>query len=391
MSDIKLRVENLTKTFGDEVAVDDVSMTITDGETRSLLGPSGCGKTTTLRCIAGLETPDSGQIYIDDQLVSDPDQNISVAPARRKIGMVFQSYAIWPHMTVNENVQFPLDERGVGDKAERKERVQEILEVVGLEQYGHNLATNLSGGQKQRVSLSRALVAEPEILLLDEPLSNLDVKLREQMRQEIRNICDEFGITVLYVTHAQDEALFLSDEMSLMLDGEIVEEGPPDSLYEDPDTFFGMQFLGECNTIPGAITSSDGDHVTVDTELGNLVGVSKLPDGADESDVQVCFRPKRIELLEDPSATTGGTDGTTILDGEVAQKSITTDFYGYHVRINGSEVLIHSLENLDIEVGESVKVSFPYEGIRVYSSTASVPTPVADPTVGVESAPELSG
>ncbi|MDX1747384.1 MAG: ABC transporter ATP-binding protein, partial [Halobacteriales archaeon] len=198
-ADVSLRVENLKKTFGDEVAVDDLSIEVDRGTLKSLLGPSGCGKTTTLRCIAGLERPDSGRIYIDDELVTDPEDGVHTEPENRGIGMVFQSYAVWPHMTVEENVMYPLKIQKIGTKAERKQRVADVLEAVGLTPYADNLATNLSGGQQQRVAISRALVVEPDILLFDEPLSNLDAKLRREMRMEIKRIYREFNTTVLYV------------------------------------------------------------------------------------------------------------------------------------------------------------------------------------------------
>lgn len=361
MSEPKLQVENLSKSYGNETAVDDISFTIDAGERRSLLGPSGCGKTTTLRCIAGLETPDTGQIYIDGNLVTDPEQNVFVNPSRRGIGMVFQSYAIWPHMTVRENVQFPLDQMKIG--GDRTERVMDILETVGLAQYVDNLATNLSGGQKQRVALARALVAEPELLLLDEPLSNLDAKLRDQMRQEIKDIGDELGVSMLYVTHAQDEALFLSDRMSLMRDGKIVEEGTPSALHSDPETLFAMQFLGECNSFPGTLNGENGEYLNVRTELGDFDGVSK-GDFTSGSDAVVCFRPKVCEFLEDGS---GGQNGEVLLEGTVSQRGLTTDFFEYRVDVNGHDVLIYCVDEHAVDVGDPVRFAIESEDVRIYA------------------------
>lgn len=365
MSDVKLEIVNLSKSFGDEVAVNDISFSIEPGERRSLLGPSGCGKTTTLRCIAGLERPDTGQIYIDGKLVTDPSQNVFVTPARRGIGMVFQSYAIWPHMTVRENVQFPLDELKIGDRTTRDEMVVDILETVGLEPYIDSLATNLSGGQKQRVALARALVAEPEILLLDEPLSNLDAKLREQMRQEIKDICDALDVTMLYVTHAQDEALFLSDQMSLMRDGQIVEEGTPGSLHTNPGTLFAMEFLGECNTFTGTCTETNGEYVRVETEIGELAGVPK-GDFRTGSDVVVCFRPKSCDL---PVTEASGRNGAVVLEGTVEQRAITTHFFEFQVQVNGRNVLIYSREDHPFDIGQPVAFAVPSQHIRIYPSS----------------------
>lgn len=363
--DVNLRVENLTKAFGDEVAVDNLSIEIKRGDLKSLLGPSGCGKTTTLRCIAGLEHPDSGRIYIGDELVSAPEEGVHVEPENRGLGMVFQSYAVWPHMTVEENVRYPLKIQKIGTKQERIERVQRVLEAVGLDTYADNLATNLSGGQQQRVAISRALVVEPDILLFDEPLSNLDAKLRREMRLEINRIYKEFNTTVLYVTHSQDEAMFLSDEIAIMRDGEITEEGPPASLHSDPQTFFGMNFMGRCNTIEGEMTSVDEGTGVVATDAGPLSS-DQLMGTFDVGDsVFACFRPKFCKFVTDNTFTSD--EETLVLDGTVTMEAATRDFTEYQVETNGHEILIRTPEPKPVYRGDEIRFAIKKEDVKVFS------------------------
>ena len=232
-----VRLQNIRKYFqsdwGPVAAVDDVSLDLQPGQLLTLLGPSGCGKTTTLRCIAGLEKPDEGVIQIGNETVFSSAEGIALPAYRRRIGMVFQSYAIWPHMSVFANVAFPLDGIGLGKK-EVTRRVEQALDLVGLLELAQRPAPQLSGGQQQRVALARALVAEPEVLLLDEPLCNLDAKLRVSMRSEIRALQQRLGITTVYVTHDQQEALAISDQVAVMSGGRIVEMGAPGELYERP-------------------------------------------------------------------------------------------------------------------------------------------------------------
>jgi iron(III) transport system ATP-binding protein len=245
-----IRVTGLVKEFagGSVRAVNQVDFEVPSGELVTLLGPSGCGKTTSLRCVAGLEEPTYGRIEIGDRVVFDAARKIAVPPNKRRIGMVFQSYAIWPHMTVFGNVAYPLRTAKM-KKREIHERVMASLELVGLADLAPRGAPNLSGGQQQRVALARALVAEPEVLLLDEPLSNLDAKLREQMRQEIREIQQRLGITTLYVTHDQVEALAISDIVGVMSGGKIVDFGSPQRIYRAPKSKFVAQFIGLANVI----------------------------------------------------------------------------------------------------------------------------------------------
>lgn len=381
----KLRVENIRKTFGDEVAVDDLSFTVDEGQFKSLLGPSGCGKTTTLRCIAGLETLDTGQIFIGGELVGDPEQGVNVSPKQRNIGMVFQSYAIWPHMTSRKNVYFPLIYRREDwSKEEKRERVETVLRNVGLGDHMDDLASQLSGGQQQRVALARALVAEPEIMLMDEPLSNLDAKLRREMRKEIENICREFGITVLYVTHSQDEAMFLSDSISLMNDGSLVEEAAPTELYRNPRSFFAMNFMGYSNTLDGEVVAVDDDRVTVGTAIGDLDAVRRGVEFTPGQEVTACFRPKhaRVRLgtdgqdeMEDglghgrTGAAASG-DGVTF-EGRVVTEGTTRDFSEYELDIEGQRLLVRTPDPIPVEADDVLDVFVPTAAVRVFAITGA--------------------
>jgi iron(III) transport system ATP-binding protein len=248
-----LRVTGLKKQFQTErdapvTAVDNVSFEVETGKLLTLLGPSGCGKTTTLRSLAGLEEPDSGEIQIGSTIVFSATRGISLPPHRRRVGMVFQSYAIWPHMTVFQNVAYPLEGSRVS-KGEIRKRVERVLALVGLETFIERPAPFLSGGQQQRVALARALVAEPDVLLLDEPLSNLDAKLREQMRLELRALQQRVGLTAVYVTHDQIEALAISDMVAVMSAGRLVEFGPPQKIYDRPTSRFAGEFIGAANVV----------------------------------------------------------------------------------------------------------------------------------------------
>src|SRR5438270_3576619 len=267
-------IENLRKKFiapGNVTvnAVDGISLGIETGKLVTLLGPSGCGKTTTLRCLAGLERPEAGRIVIGNETVFDSAKRIFVSPSDRGIGMVFQSYAIWPHMTVFENVAFPLRvarERKYSG-AEIKDKVARALEMVRMSGYETRPATQLSGGQQQRLAFARGLVREPKILLLDEPLSNLDAKLREQMRVELKRLQKRLGITTVYVTHDQSEALALSDEIAVFSAGRIIQRGTPQDIYRKPMSQFVADFIGSANFLPGTVSESNPADgiVVVDT------------------------------------------------------------------------------------------------------------------------------
>ena len=262
-----VHLDRLSKRYGAIVAVSKLSLEVARGEALTLLGPSGCGKTTTLRMIAGLETPDQGEISFDGVPVVSVAQRIDLPPERRNIGMVFQSYAIWPHMTVAQNVAFPLKVRGL-PATEVRERVRAALSMIGLAGLEDRPATRLSGGQQQRVALARALIHEPGLILLDEPLSNLDVKLREQMRVEIKLLQRRLGLTLIYVTHDQTEALGLSDRIALMNRGRIEQIGSPRALYELPETEFVRDFLGKSVTLSGRVRGVANGVVAVELAYG---------------------------------------------------------------------------------------------------------------------------
>jgi iron(III) transport system ATP-binding protein len=287
-------------------AVRGVSVNVLPGQFYTMLGPSGCGKTTTLRCVAGLEVPSEGEIFIGDELVFSSSKKISIPPYKRDIGMVFQSYAIWPHMTVFENVAFPLREMGRRySKKEIQEKVLKALALVQLNNLEDRPAPFLSGGQQQRLALARALVKEPRVLLLDEPLSNLDAKLREETRVEMRELVKRLGITTLYVTHDQLEALTMSDVVAVMSEGRIVQEGSPVEIYQTPRERFVANFIGLANFIEGrvkAVDSADKGMGRVETSSGVLA--CRVPEGISIGDqVVIVVRPEDVSLVNGPSAS----------------------------------------------------------------------------------------
>jgi iron(III) transport system ATP-binding protein len=269
---MRVNVTSLTKSFettdGRTDALQGLTFDVQPGEFYTLLGPSGCGKSTTLRCIAGLERPDTGSITIDDKTAVS--SSVFIPPNERPIGMVFQSYAIWPHMTVFKNVAFPLKQQKV-PKNQREALVMEVLSLVKMDELAHRPAPYLSGGQQQRVALARALVSKPQVLLLDEPLSNLDAKLREDLRLEIKELVRRLGITTIYVTHDQLEALAMSDRIAVMLNGRILQEASPKELYLKPNARFVAQFIGQVNFLEGKVLDGAGDGMKlVETPQGNF-------------------------------------------------------------------------------------------------------------------------
>ena len=341
---VGVTLENISKTFaGGTQAVADVSLDILPGEVFTLLGPSGCGKTTTLRMVAGLEAPDtdSGTIRFGDRAIVDSARKVYVAPEKRQVGMVFQSYAIWPHMTVEQNVAYPLKLRKV-PRTEVRDRVATALELVGLEGMEKRPAPMLSGGQQQRVALARALVYEPEILLLDEPFSNLDAKLREQMRLEVKLLQKKLQITVLFVTHDQVEALSLSDRIAVMDFGRVQQVGVPKELYEAPANAFVRDFLGKTLLLTGVVQSSNqGGQVSVSVDGAPncvLFGRNNLPEGIDPGvAVHVAVRPEDVEIIEpgDGSDLPPG-----VVRGVVQTVLFTGDRTEYQVEVEGQSTLL---------------------------------------------------
>lgn len=309
-----ITLKGLSKTFGKTTAVDSVDLTIDSGELFFLLGPSGCGKTTLLRMIAGFIEPSEGRIEFDGRDVT------ALPPNKRNTGMVFQSYALWPHMTVFDNVAYGLKVRGIS-AADRSARVTKALETVRMGDYARRKPNELSGGQQQRVALARALVIEPTVLLLDEPLSNLDAKLRLEMRSEIRRICKATGITTVYVTHDQKEALSMADIVAVLRDGRTVQVGPPRLLYDRPASRFVADFLGETNFLPAVVAGAEEGTVVLDTPAGQLrstAGVAATPHGGN---VTCSIRPEALGLAKanNPDNCLSGKCLHTTYLGEIVQ------------------------------------------------------------------------
>jgi iron(III) transport system ATP-binding protein len=318
---ISIRVQKLSKRFSNVTALHDLDLTIEPGELFFLLGPSGCGKTTLLRCMAGFYIPDEGTILFGEEDVT------RLAPHKRNTGMMFQSYALWPHMSVAENVAFGLEERKVS-KEEIKRRVGEALESVRMSPYADRRPNQLSGGQQQRVALARALVIRPRCLLLDEPLSNLDAKLRLEMRAEIRRVCKEFSLTTVYVTHDQKEALSISDRMAILEGGRILQVGSPREIYRRPARKTVAHFIGETDFVDGKVVHMAGSRITVDTAIGQFEGV---PGDVHQAlalhaSVTLSIRPEcwKLSVTAPERNAVKGRIGACVYLGEVAQYDFVT-------------------------------------------------------------------
>jgi len=315
--------------YGDVGAVQGLSLAVEPGELVALLGPSGCGKTTTLRLVAGFLTPEAGEIWVGERCLSSAAS--VVPPERRRMAMIFQSYALWPHMTVAQNVAYGLRFKSGVTRADRDQRVKEILKVVQLAGYEGRYPGELSGGQQQRVAVARALVVEPEILLLDEPLSNLDANLREEMRFEIRRLHEAFGITTLYVTHDQAEAMVISDRIAVLERGRVAQVGTADEVFLRPRTRFVAEFIGRTNLLDGVAESSD---TLVHGRLRLRVGGGLAP-GARAA---VSIRPHDIALA--PAGQTHARAGDNTLSGTVTRASFLGDSVDYQVRLTDSDVTV---------------------------------------------------
>jgi iron(III) transport system ATP-binding protein len=358
-----IKIENLNMHYqtdeGSVHAVRGVNFNIAEGEFFTLLGPSGCGKTTTLRALAGLERPTGGTISIDGKTMFSEDRRINVPAHRRDIGMVFQSYAIWPHMDVFENVAFPLREmRGRMSKSALREKVLGALSLVQLDGYEDRPAPFLSGGQQQRLALARALVKEPKVLLLDEPLSNLDAKLREEMRGELRDLVKRLGITTVYVTHDQLEALTMSDVVAVMSEGEVMQESTPFDIYEAPANRFVAGFIGTTNFLDGRIEAAVNGHVTVSTSCGAMTCVP--PDGAGPGDtVTVIVRPEDVHLAA--NGGNGSESGENILSGEVAEVMFLGEALECQVVIGDTRMRLKLHPSTRIAAGEKIDLAIPVD------------------------------
>lgn len=340
-----IEINNVDKYYGDNHVVKNISLTIESGKFTSILGPSGCGKTTLLRMIAGFMAPDAGEITVDGKVLSSPSG--SLPPEKRGMGMVFQQYAIWPHMDVLQNVAFGLEMAKVS-KSEITRRVSEVLETVGLAGFEKRGSAELSGGQQQRLALARALVTEPSILLLDEPLSNLDARLREHMRFELRELQQRTGITFVYVTHDQVEAMSMSDSIAILREGVVAQHGAPEELYQEPASEYVVDFLGTTNWFGGVLTELDSKPGYGSVRLSNgtiikgRVAAGAHPGGA----VKVAVRPEDFSLTSDPREE-------NTLRGDISESLFMGSFTHHYVRMPGrdDEVVIQTGRGVRFDKG----------------------------------------
>lgn len=345
----KLNIKNLTKKFGDFTAVDDFSLSIKEGDFVALVGPSGCGKTTTLRCVAGFIPVDQGEISLGDQILSS--DKILLPPEKRNMAMVFQSYAVWPHKTVYKNVSFGLELRKI-PKTEIRKRVMKSLELTKLSGLEKRYPNALSGGQQQRVALARGLVVEPEILLLDEPLSNLDATLREEMRFDLREIQQKLKITSIYVTHDQAEAMVIADRIVVMKNGKIEQIGGAKDIYHSPETSFVANFVGTTNVLNGEVKSTEPGAFIIQAGGKILINI-KLTSGIEApgvgEKVAVSIRPESIVIenykMEKPN---------NIYEGTVSGKTFLGSFYDYRINVHGQSLRVQTTSHKEYELDSKI-------------------------------------
>jgi len=347
-----ISARGLKMVFDDFVAVRNVNFEVATGEFVTLLGPSGCGKTTLLKMISGFLTPTEGEIHLAGQNVT------RTPPEKRDTALCFQSYALFPHLNVHENLEFGLRQKRVAG-ADRKERLEAVISALDLTQHLQKLPNQLSGGQQQRVALGRALVMRPSVILFDEPLSNLDAKLRDQVRIEIRRIQRDFGLTAIYVTHDQAEALAMSDRVFVMNGGVIEQADTPETLYGTPQTSFVADFIGSANVFEAAITSTSGNgDVTLDTPLGPLTAKSpRTPEG---SKVKICWRPEHADLAA---------AGANRLTARVTHRAFQGHFTDLHLDMNGTDIRIQT-NRPGIREGDTVSFSLQPEQVVLLETTA---------------------
>jgi iron(III) transport system ATP-binding protein len=349
MSD--LIIEGLVKNFGKVRAVDNVSLTVKSGTLTTLLGPSGCGKTTTLNSIAGLDPIDEGIIRVGDFVLNDSKRGIALQPEERELGMVFQSYALWPHMKVYDNLAFGLKLKKVSD-TETKRRIKETLELVGLAEMEQRYPFQLSGGQQQRVALARAVVAQPRLLLLDEPLSNLDAKVREQARFWLRDFQRRLGITTVYVTHDQAEALAISDMVAVMSNGTLLQYAPPHEIYDKPSSKFVADFIGVSSFLNGTVVERAGNTTRVKIETGEVLTSCRAAPLGDK--VSIAIRSERIRLVPvtEQAANT--------IPARIASGVYLGSKYQYLVETKAGSMRV---ETMDAAPGEQVRLAFAPEDL----------------------------
>jgi iron(III) transport system ATP-binding protein len=368
-----ISLQNVSKRFGSTVAVDDVTLDVAAGELFFLLGPSGCGKTTLLRLLAGFVAPDAGDMFFGKEKITQ------LPPRSRNTGMVFQTYALWPHLSVAKNVAYGLEVRGVG-REEVKRRVQRTLKMVRMEGFEERRPTQLSGGQQQRIALARALVIEPHVLLLDEPLSNLDARLRDEMREEIRRLHHETGLTMVYVTHDQKEALALADRLAVMAEGRLVQVGTPREVYDQPASRFVAGFLGDSNFLTGTLRAKEGSRYVVETAAGTVVGTRSGKALTEGSRVVCSVRPQSFKLDVEGGAASADESTQVLAPGEgVARPQNRIAALVEQVAFLGELVHVHAVGNGNIPLlvlclphavgrlrpGEGVALTVPVEQVVV--------------------------
>lgn len=342
-----------------------IDLEVAEGEFFVLLGPSGCGKTTTLRCVAGLERPDGGEIEINQKIVNSPSRGVYIPAEKRDIGMVFQSYAIWPHMTVFKNVAFPLTQgqkRFSRDAVQQK--VRQALKRVQLDGLEERPATDLSGGQQQRVAMARAMVTEPQILLMDEPLSNLDARLREQMRTELKKITSSIRVTILYVTHDQAEALSLGDRVCVMHEGQILQIGSPQEIYASPPNLFVAQFVGDMNFIDARVSGPS----EIQTPFGTLP-LAPPATCSVGSQVVLAMRPEHVTLLDHDE------ESTATAEGKITNRTYIGNSALFEVEACGVTLTASAPGDTNFQVGQHAKILLPEKRWHVYPKTEVNPLP----------------
>jgi spermidine/putrescine ABC transporter ATP-binding subunit len=349
----QLELINVSKLFGDVRAVDNISLSIQHGEFLTLLGPSGSGKTTTLNMIAGFEIPSRGDILLETEDIT------TVAPNNRGIGMVFQNYALFPHMTVSDNIAFPLKMRKIpGDKI--RQSIKDVLELVKLPGFEGRYPHQLSGGQQQRIALARALVFEPKILLMDEPLGALDKKLRDHMRLEIKHLQESLDITVIYVTHDQEEALTMSDRIAIMNEGKIIQLDTPVALYESPANLFVADFIGESNFLMGRVAKTAGDRTAVETDDGLTIWVEKLNRMDSGEELSVAIRPEKIQILTD--AANAPNDVTNRFSGKIEEIIYVGEARIYRVSLAAETIVDVKVQSgpstQNFKIGGDIKIGW---------------------------------
>lgn len=360
---IAVKAVGLVKSFGDLTAVNHVNINVEEGNLVTFLGPSGCGKTTLLRMIAGLLNPDEGEITIDDQVVFSRPQGINMPSEERDIGMVFQSYAIWPHYTVFENIAYPLKIRKFS-KSEIKEKVTNVLSMVRMEGMADRYPGELSGGQQQRVALVRAVVYSPRLLLLDEPLANLDAVVRENVRFEIKELQRQTKVTSIYVTHDQAEAMVLSDKVIVINDGELIQEGVPFEIYSNPQSEFVASFIGMSNFIDGECSRVEQNRMIVKTSEGNEIRCVPSDRMAPGNRVLLCIRPEDFELHANPPK-----EDVNVLEARIKKSAFLGNIVNYWVEVGGRTLRVQAHPSFDRErQGDTIFLRISEEQIKVIES-----------------------